>query len=287
MRFVILAAAALALCGPASAFPSSIGGHDHPGRADHAGPETLDLPVSNGRKLPLSVWQGAADGPVVIFLHGMGGEPAAYKAMLDRWAAKGITIVAPTEPDSRANPDHAKVDLPTGFGLRTEDLMATRGYVAARFKGRPVVLAGHSYGSLFAMMGGGAVSPAGPLAGPPIAGVIAFSTPGKIPGVVLPTSFATLKVPTLLVTGTEDTVPGFVPNAKDHRFAFDTAAPGDKMLVTFTGAGHDLAARPGPAFDAVADLSLAFIDAYARGDAKAKARLRAMPSTATTTIEIR
>ncbi len=283
MRLMFVAAAALALSGPALAHP----GHAPAKAVAPAMPETLQLPVSNGRKLPVSVWNGAGKGPVVIFLHGMGGEPAAYRTLFDRWADKGITIVAPTEPDSHSNADFAKIDLPTGFGMRTEDMMVTRSYVAQRFAGRKVFLAGHSYGSLFAMMGGGAVTAAGPLSGPPIAGVVAFSSPGKIPGVVQPTTFAAMKAPVLLFTGTEDVVPGFVPNATDHRVAFDTAAPGDKMLVTFKGGNHDLVARPGKAFDIAAALSARFIDAYARADPKAEAAVRAFPSTTDTTVEVR
>jgi alpha-beta hydrolase superfamily lysophospholipase len=280
---MFVAAAALALCGPALAHP----GHAPAKAQAAAAPETLTLPVSNGRSLPVSLWNGAGKGPVVIFLHGMGGEPAAYRALFDRWVADGITVVAPTEPDSHSNPDFAKIDLPTGFGMRTEDMMVTRGYVAQRFAGRKVFLAGHSYGSLFAMMGGGAITAAGPLSGPPIAGVVAFSSPGKIPGVVQPTTFASMKAPLLLFTGTEDTVPGFVPNATDHRFAFDTAAPGDKMLVTFKGGNHDLVARPGKPFDTAAALSARFIDAYAKADPKAEAAVRAFPSTADLTVEVR
>ena len=286
MRWTLLAMAVLVAGGEVSA---------HPGHAPLVAsanavitPERLDLPASKGRKLAITVWPALGnDGPVVIFGHGLGGEPEAYRGLFELWAMTGTTVVAPVEPDSRANSDHDKVDLPTGFGLRTEDLMIARGYVAQRFPKRPVFLAGHSYGSLFAMMGGGAVTAAGPLNGPPVAGVVAFSTPGKIQGVVKPDSFASLKVPLLLVTGTEDTVPGFVPDAADHRFPFDSAAPGDKMLVTFKGGAHDLAIRPGLPSSVSAALSAAFFEAYGRPDPDARAEFRKFKSTGTYTVEVR
>lgn len=285
MRLMILAAAALALCGSASA-------QSAPQPAPAAGnlnfkPERVELPASKGRKLPVTIWAiGNSTGPVVIFNHGLGGEPEAYRGLLETWAMLGLTVVAPIEPDSHASPGYESVDLPTGFGLRTEDLMIVRGYVASRYPRTPVFLAGHSYGSLFAMMGGGAVTAAGPLGGPPVAGVVAFSTPGKIEGVVQPTTFASLKVPLLLITGTADTVPGFVPNAADHRFAFDTAAPGDKMLVTFKDGAHDLV-RGGASTSTAWALSAAFFEAYSQTDPAMRAEFRAIKPAADHTIEIR
>src|SRR5690349_7959058 len=121
--------------------------------------------------------------------------------------------------------------------------MVARGYAAKAFPGQPQVLAGHSYGSLFAMIGAGAKSPAGALGGPPVAAVRALSTPGKIHGLVADDAFATLNPPLMIVTGTKDVVPGFVANPADHRFAFDTAPKGNKVLLTVPGGDHDLMIR--------------------------------------------
>src|SRR3712207_7173010 len=50
---------------------------------------------SPGRRLPTTVWYPArATGPLplVLFSHGLGSAPAAYRALLEAWAAAGMVV---------------------------------------------------------------------------------------------------------------------------------------------------------------------------------------------------
>lgn len=253
-----------------------------------AAPQSLTVPASNGRTIALSIWRAEKPRGVVLFGHGLGGAPAAYSALFQRLVGRGYSVVAPLHVDSRTHPDRAKYDQRAGFGARAEDLMIARGFIHQAFPGQPVALAGHSYGSLFALIGAGASTPAGELKGPPVAAVLAFSSPGAIPGLISPTSFATVATPLMMITGDRDIVPGFVPDPAAHRLPFDGAKPGDKWLVTVKGGEHDLVAETDkPAHGAVTDLSLAFLDAYVGQDKAARATLDAADSTSLLSIEKR
>lgn len=250
--------------------------------------KTIQLSASADRKVDVSVWEAAQPKGIVIFGHGLGGEPASYASLLTRWQQAGYTILAPLNVDSRNYADRAKFDRMSGFMARVTDLMVTRNAVAAMYPGKPVILAGHSYGTLFSLYGAGAAAPTGPLPFPPAAGVIALSSPGAIPMLVTKDTFASVAVPLLTITGDADTVPGFVPDWKAHRLPFDTSKPGRKTLVVFQGGGHDLALRGTPQQQrAVMDLTTDFLDAVASGDTKAQARLDAVQSTDLFSIERR
>lgn len=259
-----------------------------PALATLAAPQKVELPASQGRNIDLSVWEAAKPKGVVIFGHGMGSQPKAYAALIQRMVARGYTVVAPLAVDSMIHPERAKFDLQRGFGARVEDMMVTRGYVYARYPTLKVALAGHSYGTLFSLIGAGAKSPAGVLRGPPVAALLLFSSPGKVPGLVSADSYADVAVPLLMVTGDADLVPGFVSDARDHRFPFDTARPGADMLVTVKGGDHNLIGQPeGKAYAPVTAIALTFVDAYVAGNASARRELAQLKSTPLLTIERR
>ncbi len=240
---------------------------------------TTEIASVEGRKIPLTTW--AADKPkgVVIFGHGLGGEPAAYASLLTRWQDAGYTVVAPLNVDSHKYADRAKFDRMSGFMARVTDLMVVRNHVGKAYAGMPVVLAGHSYGTLFSLYGAGAAGPTGPLPFLPAAGVIALSSPGAIPMLVTRSTFAPVAVPVLTITGDADTIPGFVPDWKAHRLPFDTSKPGGKTLIIFNGGGHDVVIRGSKEQqDAAAALTIDFLDSVAGGDARAKARLASVKS---------
>lgn len=272
MLLMVAALAAGMPLAPSGAHP----GHQQASTSSSVTKQVVDLPASGGRKVHLTLWATPNRHPrgVVIFGHGMGGTPDAYLPFLEALVAHGYSVIAPLAVDSRSSPDREKYDLPKGFAARVEDLMVARGFVAQRFAGQKVALAGHSYGSLFAMMGGGAKTPAGMLSGPPVAAVLALSTPGRIPGVVPDDAFRSLSAPLMLITATADTVPGFVANARDHRLAFDTAPAGRRYLLTVQDGNHDLMLNGEPALrSALTRRALTFLDAYVANDPAARRAL--------------
>lgn len=257
-RLSLVLAAALSLAAPAAAEPS------------HVGP----IPVGD-RQVEVSVWEPEGDWRgVILFGHGFNGNPDAYDRLLTGWAEAGYLVYAPLFVDSLKHPDHAAYTPQTATQARIETLMTLRGMFVAHHEDLPVILAGHSFGSMMSLLGGGATSLAGTLDGLPVAGVIAFSSAGALPQFLGTDPYAGLDVPMLMITGTADTVPGFVTDWHDHRLPFDTSVAGDKYLAILDGADHNVAALAEPR-DA-ASLSLLtrlFLDAYAGGDAGARATL--------------
>lgn len=280
-RFVLLLAAALLVpsCATTRAIPSP---------AAMPAMQSIGVAATGGRRLTLNIWRAARPRGVILFGHGMGGEAGAYRGLIGRWVAHGYSVVAPLSVDSRGHPDRAKFDLPGGFAARVEDLAIARGFLARAFPGQRVALAGHSYGSLFALIGAGASTPAGSQKGPPVAAVLAFSSPGAIPQIVSSATYRTLSAPLLMVTGDQDIVPGFIPDPAAHRLPYDTAPAGDKLLVTVRGGGHDLALTGDPATAAaLGEISLAFLDTHLAGDRGARRRLGRIATTPLFTLERR
>lgn len=248
----------------------------------------VQLPAPDGRVIDVSVWTAADEQGVIVFGHGWGSEPSRYHRIIDEWVAHGFTVVAPMHTDSMQHPQHAEATSQSIFITRLVDLAVVRAYVKASHPGKPLVAAGHSFGALNALMEGGAVTVAGPQADPDVRVVVALSSPGTVPGVVNPSSFATVTVPILMVTGDADTVPGFVTEPRDHRLSFDTSPAGDKMLLTFAGGDHSLIGNAdAPDFDLIAATTLDFMRAHALGDAEAQARLDRLTAPEGVTLERR
>ena len=253
-----------------------------------ATPTLVQLPAPDGRTIDVSVWQAADEQAVVVFGHGWGAFPGAYHKIIEYWVAHGFTVVAPMHTDSMRHPQRAEQTPQTIFTTRIVDLAVVRGYVKAQHPGKPLVAAGHSFGSLNALMEAGAETAAGSQGDADVKVVVALSSPGLIPNVVTPATFATVTTPVLMVTGDADLVQGFVTDPVDHRAPFDHSPAGDKMLLTFAGGDHSLIGNADAAdFDLIAATTLDFMRAHALNDAVAQARLNALTAPEGVTIERR
>lgn len=248
----------------------------------------VELPAPDGRTIDLSVWPAANERGVVVFSHGFNGSPGPYQRILSAWVADGFTVVAPLHVDSLRHPDHDRYDSRAAFTTRLVDLAVTRGFVRATHAGQPIIAAGHSFGSLMSLIEGGAVTVAGPLGDPDVKAVIAFSSAGDLPGVILPQTYAGLHTPTLMITGDADLVEGYVTDWHAHRSAFDRSPAGDKMLLVFAGGDHSLV-RDADAgdFDLIVKATTDWLEAYGLGDAAARARLNDLTAPDGVTIESR
>jgi len=147
----------------------------------------------------------------------------------------------------------------------------------------PLAYAGHSYGSLMSLMRGGALEAMIPVRDPNAKAVLCFSSPGVIQGLMGPSTFQTLNVPTLMITGEQDVVPGMAPDWRAHLRAFEESPAGDKYAWIGKSVDHGLAHHPEhPAFPQALALSIMFLKAEVLGDAEAKTALAAQTSTAAT-----
>lgn len=255
-------------------------------------PQRSQLSAPDGRVIHVATWVAANERAVVVFSHGHGGRPTSYNRLVSAWVADGFTVVAPLHVDSMAHPDRASFDGPAGFSARLTDLAVVRAYVKATHPGRPLIAAGHSYGSLMSMIQAGAVTPAGPMADPDIDAVIGLSSAGDLPGLITPQSYAAVTTPTLIISGDRDLVPDYVTDWRAHRSPFDRsppgAEPGDKMLVVYEGGDHSLVGNADAEdFALMVALTTDFMEAHALDDRAADARLDSLVAPAGVTIERR
>lgn len=254
-----------------------------------AAPESqVELVAPDGRKIDVTVWPAADERGVVVFSHGFNGSPAAYPRILSTWAAAGFTVVAPLHVDSLRHPDHANYDNQAAFSTRIVDLAMVRGFVRAAHSGKPIVAAGHSFGSLMSLIEAGAVTAAGPLGDPDVKAVIAFSSAGDLPGLITAETYAALDTPTLMITGDEDLVEGYVTDWHAHRSPFDRSPAGDKMLLVIAGGDHSLVRNAdADDFDLIVSVTTDWLKAYGLDDAAALARLAALTAPEGVTVERR
>lgn len=245
-------------------------------------PTHLSIPAPDGRAVLLDVWAAPDERGVVVFSHGFGGAPEAYGRLLTAWARHGFTVIAPLHVDSQKHPNRDATGQ-VAFLTRLEDLSVARAEAARTHPGKPLIAAGHSFGSLMSLIEGGAVTVAGSMGDPAVKGVIAFSSAGNIPNVVTPETYSTLAGPLLVITGDRDLVPGFADDWRDHRIPFDVSPAGDKTLLIFAGADHQLpGTADGARFDQIVQATEDFLDAYALNDASARARLQAFAADGVT-----
>ena len=248
----------------------------------------VSIPAPDGRTIDMSVWTAADERGVIVFSTGIQSPATAYHRILSAWVDHGYTVIAPQHVDAPDHPHRADYDNRSAFVTRIMDVAVARGFARATHPGKPIIAAGHSFGSLMSMIEGGAVTIAGAHGDPELKGIIAFSSPGIIPGVVTPTTYQTMTVPLLMITGDRDLVPGLVTDWHDHRAGFDGSPAGDKTLLVFHDTDHQFVARADDAdFALVVEATEAFLDAYATGDEGAKARLAALVGPEDVTIERR
>lgn len=231
---------------------------------------TVTLKVSPQRATSMVVWEPENVRGVVLFSSGHGSWPERYDGLLQAWRDAGFAVVAPLHVDSMKHPDRDKFSMQQGFGERMADMKAASAYVATRWPGMPVAAAGHSYGTLVSLVLGGALAELAPLRDPGVVAVVGYSSPGRIPGLVTPSAYASVAVPVMLVTGDKDLVPGFVSDARDHLYPIESAPVGDKYAVVLAGGEHNLiGGQPETLYRRARDIGTAFLKAEVLGDTEA------------------
>ena len=236
--------------------------------------QVVRLPTSSARELELKVWGVEEPTAIVVFSAGGGGQPVNYDRMIRALAEEGFVVVAPVHSDALARGDLSGSGGPDSFAARIEDLAIARGYANAAHADLPLVVMGHSFGSLMSSLTIGAATPAGPQTDPAVKALVAFSSPGMVQGLLTPATYRSLTAPVLMVTGDADVVQGFVTDWRSHRAMYDDSSLPGSALVVVRGADHNLIVEAAdPQFEALVDLTATFIRAHALEDATARARL--------------
>lgn len=232
------------------------------------------LQVTPQRATHMYTWVPEKVKSVVFFSTGHGSWPDKYDALALAWKAAGFAVIAPIHVDSLHHPDREKFIREASFSERISDMKAASAYSARTWPGKPVIAAGHSFGTLTALCLGGALPNLGNFRDPTIKAVMGFSSPGRIPGLIGPDAYASDALPVMIVTGDQDTVPGLVADWHDHFLPVQSSPAGNKFGVAYEGASHELIGHPNdPKFTSAIAVSSMFLRAYGLGDRAAKAKL--------------
>lgn len=203
-------------------------------------PETVEIATPDKRALPVRVWlpENEKRG-VALFSHGYNSWPTAYEALVERLIGEGFAVVAPLHPDSMRSSVEGKIAPQQAFASRMIDMALTSDLVGERFEGLPVLAVGHSFGTLDAMVRAGGLPGFAAPTDDRVSAILAFSSPGKIPGLIGDDAFSTIALPTMLVTGDEDVVPGYVADPADHLIYAERVA-GPSYAISVSGGDHEL-----------------------------------------------
>lgn len=240
----------------------------------------ITLAAPDGRQVEVTIVAPMNPRGVILFSHGAGSSPAATQAHFASWAGRGFAVVAPLHTDSLKVPAERRTPLQAAFATRVADMKLVAAHAGKAWPGLPLAEVGYSYGALIALIGGGALS--GMIAGaiPGVKAIVMFSSPGPIaPLTSSPTAFSRVTAPTLLVTGTADTVPGFVPDAARHLIYLDGLPEGGRTALIVKGATHEFIRGDQQGWSDVAPVVEDFLASRVLGDSAAAKRFDAAKST--------
>ncbi|MEI6236290.1 MAG: hypothetical protein WCT04_24805 [Planctomycetota bacterium] len=248
--------------------------------------------------------------PLIVFSHGFGADKTAFSAISQFVAEHGYVIVHPSHMDgfgrsgnkqgvggigtlraggglAEAISDPAKIEGRTGDVVAVmdsiEQLYAKVPALKNRIDTERIGVGGHSYGAYTSMLMGGVTADLGGIkarsfADPRVRCILPISGQGTGQQGLTETSWASLKLPMMTITGSRDQgAGGQGSDWKKEPFKF--SPHGDKYLVYIEGANHlsfggGLGARSSGTTDVVKAAALAFWDAYLKHDDKSRELLK-------------
>jgi predicted dienelactone hydrolase len=282
--------------------------------------------AKRNKDLPVTLFIPNAPGPhpLIVFSHGAGGSGENYGALVTGWAQRGYVVISPTHADSIALKTPAE-----RRGLRPRDVVLNAVTDVKGWQERPrdvtfvldsldelerrvpelagkvdrerIGVAGHSYGAMTATIIAGATirtKPGGELlslADPRVKAAVVLSGQGEGQMGFVPESWATLKIPLMVMTGSEDRG-AMRQDPRWRKAPFEHSPAGEKYWIYITGATHmsftgrTVAGEAGrglflpgdertveqekPIFAVIEQATGAFWDAQLKGDADAKKLLQ-------------
>ena len=216
--------------------------------------QNIILQAADDRAVDVRVFYpqaGCENCPVIIFSHGAFSTYDRYDVLLKAWASNGYVVAAPLHVDSELHPNRDQYTQADALGLRIEDFTLTSQHFHAKSDlenaglstSTEMIAAGHSYGSIIAQVSGGAMldpgaNTKGELPGPEPLAIVALSPPGAIPNFISKKGWHTIAHPMLVVTGTQDVLPGFVPEWELRLDSYNAAPSSLSIAAVFEGTDH-------------------------------------------------
>jgi predicted dienelactone hydrolase len=219
-----------------------------------------------GRDLPIKIYlpkTGNAPFPVVIFSHGLGGSREAAVYLGDYWSQRGYFCVFVQHPGSdsgvwqpaagagREAVMQRMKEAANGKNLidRDQDItfvlneLERRNREDPEFKGRlqlaHIALAGHSFGAGTTLAIAGQNFGTRNMRDDRIKAAIYLCPPvSEAASSAREATYGSIKIPGLLLTGTEDDSPIRETKAADRRIPYDGIKAPHQYLVNFDGADH-------------------------------------------------
>lgn len=199
--------------------------------------------------------------PTILFSHGLGGSTESGMLWGKHWASYGYISIHMQHPGSdgavikgvlsaKGDLKQAMLDpknsvdrvLDVKFVLDMIEKLPANHPLAGQIDMRRVGISGHSMGAFTALSRVGMKFPAaGELASPcdpRLKAALPMSAPFKSGRTPPETLYGSIKVPVMLMTGTEDDSPISSTQAADRPMPFHYMPPGDKYLLIFAGADH-------------------------------------------------
>jgi len=262
------------------------------------------------RPVPVKIYApvtGKGPFPVIVFSHGLGGSREGYKYLGSHWASYGYVSVhvdhlgsdtAALKQSARplrelrraaADPQNA-LERPLDVRFVLDQLAKINqggSPLAHRLDLQRVGVAGHSFGAWTTLVVAGQVPGprygGAPLADPRVKAAIAMSAPVPRKNERFDRVYGGIHIPILHMTGTLDDSPIGETRAAERRIPYDHIRGADQYLVTFQGGDHmifsgrlissERGEKDARFQNLIRQGTVAFWDAYLKGDAEAKAWL--------------
>jgi len=259
--------------------------------------ELADIPLgqsARGRQTGLRVYYPSGSGPfpIIVYSHAAGGRKENFAAVSQHWASHGYVVLHPSHDDTGISIATGNMaPAPAQLLGRVADVRGSVDFLefqiesfAPGLRGKTdqtrMGIAGDGYGAVLAMLAGGVRADVGEVKDRDLTDararcIVPIAPSGAGDFGLTATSWDTLTIPALFITGSADLRAGRAPDWRHE--GFQRAPSGGKYLLDIRGAergsyGGDNPKSAAPRY--VMAASTAFWDSCLKNSASAGAYLR-------------